>query len=297
VLGTGVNIGQLGQAGDPNYWLWVQSGGQVNAADDVPVYLYSVMTNAGLVNLTNQVIDIYNNGTSGAAGGLFNQAGGVIDLWYNAGIKGNYYGSEYVVNQGTINLSGGPDVSGINVFNLTNTGTLNAQLGTLQLQATHLILQPSETLSVGLGGAGDYGTIAITGNALLAGAFSLESDSGFIPRAGQAFTVLTYGSYSGAFSSFSLPGAAVAFKPVYGTNALTVAVQPLFALVQETNLVFNANGAPGSQTVLLASTNLTVPLTNWTPVATNTFGVDGYLTFTTNLPPGKPQEFFIQELQ
>jgi hypothetical protein len=48
------------------------------------------MTNAGLVNLTNEGVTINNNGSSGYNGGVVNQAGGVINLISTAGISGNY---------------------------------------------------------------------------------------------------------------------------------------------------------------------------------------------------------------
>jgi fibronectin-binding autotransporter adhesin len=54
------------------------------------------------------------------------------------------------------------------------------------------------------------------------------------------------------------------------------------------------NGAVNGQFVLLESTNVATPLTNWVPVLTNTFDVNGNLNLSTNIvKPGVPREFYI----
>jgi hypothetical protein len=295
LVGGGTQIGQGGDASDTNYWLWVQSGGVVNLANNAGLNLYGILTNSGVINVSNN-IDVLNNGSAGYDGGLYNLAGGVIDLWDNAGISGGY-GYDYLVNQGTISLSSGTGASSVALDNVTNSGTLSAQHGTLQLQGTHLILQPSETLSVGLNSASDYGKIALIANVTSPGAFSAHLNNGYIPTTGDTFNVLSCTSLSGSFNGFSLPAASVAFQAIISTNAMSLLVQPLIALFQETNLVFNANGTPGSQAVLLSSTNVAVALTNWVPVATNTFDAAAYFSYTNNMLLNKPQEFFIQKLQ
>lgn len=42
----------------------------------------------------------------------------------------------------------------------------------------------------------------------------------------------------------------------------------------------------------LASTNLALPVTNWTLMATNQFGPGGGFSFTNAVDSGKAQEFF-----
>jgi hypothetical protein len=296
VLGSAVDIGG-GQATDTNDWLWVQSGGQVNAASGTTLNLYSVMTNAGLVNMTNQAIVIVNDGTSANDGGLVNQAGGVINLISSAGIYG-YYGFDYLVNQGTINVLSTNSTSTINVDNFTNLAALNALYGTVQLQGTHVVLEPSETLSVGLNSATEYGKFSLSGNAALAGTFKVQLNNGFTPAVGSSFTVLSYGSFSGGFATFSSPRSGIVWQPVYGSTALTLVAQPAIVLLPPgTNVAINVNGTPGNQVILLTSTNLTLPLVNWTPVATNTFDPTRYLSFTNGMNPNNPRQFFTFKLQ
>ena len=59
-----------------------------------------------------------------------------------------------------------------------------------------------------------------------------------------------------------------------------------FSLVDSTHLSINwSNGSTSS--VLLSSTNLAAPMTNWTPVVTNPT-----LPYIITIPPGAPQQFF-----
>ena len=63
------------------------------------------------------------------------------------------------------------------------------------------------------------------------------------------------------------------------------------------NLVFSgANGAPGWPVYVLASTNLASPLSNWTRIATNSFDLNGDLSFTNSFQPDRPQSFYLLQL-
>jgi hypothetical protein len=43
---------------------------------------------------------------------------------------------------------------------------------------------------------------------------------------------------------------------------------------------------------VLASTNLALPRTSWTRIATNAFDVNGHFAFTNSLTPPLPQRFY-----
>jgi PKD repeat protein len=67
-----------------------------------------------------------------------------------------------------------------------------------------------------------------------------------------------------------------------------------------TNLVLHGiNGVSGTTNYLLMGTNLTQPLSQWTPVTTNVLGASGNFTFTaTNAVDSKaPGRFYILQLQ
>jgi hypothetical protein len=55
------------------------------------------------------------------------------------------------------------------------------------------------------------------------------------------------------------------------------------------------NGIPGWPVVLLTATNLSTPLSQWTPVATNQFDANGNFSFTIGPGPGAPQQFYLLE--
>jgi hypothetical protein len=58
-----------------------------------------------------------------------------------------------------------------------------------------------------------------------------------------------------------------------------------------------AGTQPGGVWLVLASTNLALPLTNWTVIATNQFGPGGGFNFTNIFDFNTPQQFFILRLQ
>jgi hypothetical protein len=65
--------------------------------------------------------------------------------------------------------------------------------------------------------------------------------------------------------------------------------------VAGTNVILNGTGGTqGNNYILLTSTNI-VSSANWTPVATNQFGVGGNFSITNGLAPNTRASFF--ELQ
>jgi hypothetical protein len=56
------------------------------------------------------------------------------------------------------------------------------------------------------------------------------------------------------------------------------------------------NGPPNAAYFVLASTNIALPLTNWTPILTNQFGSSGNFSFTNAIDPALPRRFFMLEV-
>jgi autotransporter-associated beta strand protein len=64
------------------------------------------------------------------------------------------------------------------------------------------------------------------------------------------------------------------------------------------SLIFGgAGGINGGTYYLLTSTNLALPLTNWTIISTNAFDANGRFNFTNPANPGSPQTFYMLMLQ
>ncbi len=77
-------------------------------------------------------------------------------------------------------------------------------------------------------------------------------------------------------------------------TASAPAIPQINMALSGTNLVLNCtNGAALGTYYVLASTNLTVPWTNWPAVATNTFDGIGCSKFTNQLDPNSPQRFYL----
>ena len=93
-------------------------------------------------------------------------------------------------------------------------------------------------------GAGQFGQLAISGQAALSGSLNVTLGNGFSPVAGDQFPVLTSAGLSGAFDSVSVPAGAF----LYYTNGTV-----LLAFTGQPNL------PPSVQFVLVSPTNGPVP--------------------------------------
>jgi hypothetical protein len=61
-----------------------------------------------------------------------------------------------------------------------------------------------------------------------------------------------------------------------------------------TNIVIHGTNNNGGNTfhyAVLSSTNLTLPLSNWTPLVTNPFNADGTFDYTNPIVPAQPRQF------
>ena len=64
------------------------------------------------------------------------------------------------------------------------------------------------------------------------------------------------------------------------------------------NLVISGTGGvQGSSYVVVSSTNVALPLSSWTPIATNVFGTGGTFSYTNSINPAIPATFFGLQLQ
>jgi autotransporter-associated beta strand protein len=84
---------------------------------------------------------------------------------------------------------------------------------------------------------------------------------------------------------------------------LTSAINPhpVMTSVQLTSsttlLIGGNNGFANRPYNVLASTNVSLPLANWTSIATNIFAPDGTFSFTTPVDPARPTRFFLLQAQ
>jgi autotransporter-associated beta strand protein len=120
------------------------------------------------------------------------------------------------------------------------------------------------------------------------------------PALGQTYYLFTVSTYHGAFASVVLPPLPSGFGwnlsnlTVDGT--IRVASQPVITsivLQDGTNIVVSGtNGTAFTPYYVLASTNVALPLSNWTPIATNSFDDLGNLNFTNVISPTSHRLFY-----
>jgi autotransporter-associated beta strand protein len=123
---------------------------------------------------------------------------------------------------------------------------------------------------------------------------------------GSSFKIFSGTSYSGSFATITpaTPGPGLAWNTNALTTTGTISVvatatpQPVHITnisVSGTTLNISAtNGVHGGQYVLLGTTNVAKPLSQWTPIMTNNFNGSGNLNLSTNIiNPAVPRQFYI----
>jgi autotransporter-associated beta strand protein len=174
---------------------------------------------------------------------------------------------------------------------LTISNSLTMDSGSTNIFQLNAALNTNSSV-VGLSGGVGYGGNLIVTN--IAGTLS----------AGQTFTLVSSaGGYgTGVFDSTNLPplGAGLSWDTsqlsINGSiKVLGPPPVPKFTLVSRsgTNFIMSGtNGPTSGNYAILASTNLTVPLTNWTPLFTNPFNPDGTFNATNPIDPAKSRQFY-----
>jgi autotransporter-associated beta strand protein len=173
--------------------------------------------------------------------------------------------------------------------------------GTLTF-SNNLSLQNTSILLFGLGT--NSSQVNVNGSLFLAGSLVVTNSGGFGVG---SYTLFTCSPSNGlSFGSLALNSAPPAFIYSINTNTLGAVIliaapttPPVIGSITSSgsNLVMaGTNGVPLGSYVVLGSTNLALPLSNWTPILTNQF--DGYGRFcVTNIAPtNNSQNFYILEL-
>jgi hypothetical protein len=121
---------------------------------------------------------------------------------------------------------------------------------------------------------------------------------------GDRFQLFSANSYSGSFSSMTLPplNAGLIWTNKLAVDGSIEVLGPpsphIGSIVQSgTNLVISGTGGPANATYfVLASTNIELPLTNWTRILTNQFNSSGNFSCTNAISPALPRRFFRLEV-
>jgi hypothetical protein len=272
---------------------------------------------AGTLNVTTLKIGVGGIGVEGAGIGIMNVSNGTVvvnALGLATGGSTN--------TTGTLNLTSGATLvvsNGISIGTGTAGGTLDDEFSTVEILGGTVgsASAPLSTLIL------DGGTLQLgvdgnnaVGNANVADIVTTNVTTG-------ATTTINLGTVANVSGTVQIPllsytgtdpysGLSLGTTPAGYTAALvddtanssvdlsiTSLVKPTPRItdisVSGTTLTLSAtNGADHGQFVLLGTTNLTKPVSQWTPILTNNFDGGGNLNLSTNiLSPAVPQEFYL----
>jgi autotransporter-associated beta strand protein len=255
----------------------------------------------------------------GGAGGLTKIGAGPLVL---AGPFNDYSGPT-IVSNGTLFVNG----------SLLGTGPLTVHNGTLAgigTIAAPVTIGPNGNLAPGEALAA-IGSMEIESSVSLAGTCTIDVNKslvfphdlvGFVTHltfggtlrinvlgpalvGGDIFPIFGFITASGAFNRIepASPGTGLAWDlsnlTVDGTVRVVTLAQPNFTetfITPDGIVMSGSNGAPGTPYYVLSSTNIALPVVNWTRVATNLFDASGQFRITNAVSSQIPQEFFFLQL-
>jgi len=201
-------------------------------------------------------------------------------------------GFNLIGNAGLLRKTGGTGTTTLSVP-FVNTGTLDAQSGTISLANNYVLTNGA--LSFGISSVTNYGNIKLSGAASFRESLGVNLNGFYWPTVGSSFNLLTYTSESGVlFTNTALPPF-ITWQAVYNSTAFTLTVIARQTNAAPTNLTMSLVGNtnlnlawPGDHTGwrLEAQTNsLAVGLrTNWVIVPGS--GVTNKMTFPVDLANG-----------
>ncbi|MCX6890480.1 MAG: hypothetical protein NTX51_03015 [Verrucomicrobia bacterium] len=251
--------------------------------------LYGTVTNAGTIRWLSGDWNWW-------ASAVENLPGALMDIRTDATLGGNF-GVSTLRNAGTLRKSAG---SGTNYFlsfiDLSNTGLLDVQSGTLQFVGAYH--QLGGRINFGLAGPARFGKVQVAGAMSLAGTLSANLQDGYSPAYGDSFDLLSYGSVSGSFASLDLPPlAGLKLWSLTSGDTLTtlsiVKARPTLSIVPAGdgfNVSWPAEADPGH--ILQYATDLTPPV-SWQEV-TNAIQVIDNQNVVNVLPAGSSMFFLLR---
>ena len=188
-------------------------------------------------------------------------------------------------NVGSLSVTEGASFTTTGDF--SDAGSLTVGVGSTLTVGGNYTQASSASLTIGVGGAtsgNEYGQLAVTGSATLAGSVDASTPAGFTPTVGESFPIVTYASETGGngldFTGIN-SGAVSVLQPMIGLTGITLSTvtSPANLVVQPFSVTANA----------LAGQNLTVTyqVDNKSPnPATGTWTDSVYLSTQQTLNSG-----------
>jgi hypothetical protein len=299
LTGTNVVVGTLTMNGSVMAQaspLTIAGGGVMNLSGSFSVV--SPLTNAGTINWTGGGIGVGNNGST-YTGVIYNQPGGLFLIQSDQGLGPDGYGApEIFFNAGTVRKIAGLATTTFSTP-FTNSGTLDVQSGIIHFGGAYT--QVGGTMNFGITSLADYGQITFVAGAPFTGTVSANLNAEYSPSIGDSFSLVTYASHAGIFTSASLPPQA-GWQTNYSATAFTLTVLSVTNLPPPVtltpvshaggNFTLQINGPVGPAYVIQASSNLLT----WIPLVTNTPSTVPF-NFTDTNAGGFTRRFYRVQLQ
>jgi autotransporter-associated beta strand protein len=210
------------------------------------------------------------------------------------------------------------DISAINAFNLSSSAVLNAS----GIGGTNAVISGASGGTINLGSrpvtlnftpTSFNGDTAHPALAILQGSLTLSgqitvNNNGASPLSAGTYTLISQAS--GNISGTPTLNPLIGGQGLVTNSSASIAVNgnridlvisvssPAFRIsslgLTGGNLVVGGiGGTAGYAYKILSSTNVALPFTNWTALATNLFNADGSFNFTNAINPGEPKRFYI----
>jgi hypothetical protein len=200
---------------------------------------------------------------------------------YTLGVS--YGSSQQILNAGTFRKSAGTNSAVVSGIAFVNTGTVEAQSGTLSFGAT--LTNAGGGFAVRLNGAADWGRFTFASALTLNGPFSVSVFPGYTPAWGSKFQVMAFPAASGqltAFYGLNL-GGGVQLVPTLTSTVLYLEISPQLSVSHLGNDFLVSWPSVYTNYQLFSTTNLAQPV--WQSVTPT--GPNQFLK-----TPDRPQEYF-----
>jgi len=264
--------------------LFVDSGG---------IYLHGALTNEGTICLTNGSVQIL-GGDSQNRGVLANADSGRIRFHGNGGIL-DPQNSARLINRGTFEKTNPIATTRIDVKEFYNYGSLSVRSGILTL--ADVTFSETSEVRLSVSSQADYGRLVLERAVHLAGTVILTVMDELVASPGNSFDLVSFPGRTGEFERVYLPHAgSLAWHAQHYETFLRVHVDGVPRIHSKYHgdalTITGTHGTPGGEFVLLCTTSLEIPLSQWQPIATNLFDGDGQFTLANILVPGQTGGFF-----
>jgi autotransporter-associated beta strand protein len=257
--------------------------------------LTGASTHSGATTISNGVLALSGDGSIGGSTNIDIVAGAVLDV-------SGRTDATLTLNSGQM-LSGDGHLRGSVVANAGSTvspGAGNgAALGRLTITNT-LLLQDGSVVRMNWNRASQTNDV-IDGLTTITYGGELRIAGSFV--GGETLKLFNAGSYQGFFTTITPepPGSGLTWddRDLYANGTLRIsgsAMAPVIGTVSlvGNNLTLSGTGGPSGGTFhLLTATDVSLPLAQWLPIATNVFSGDGSFFITQEVDPAASHQYFV----